>query len=68
MMFVWTFVKNEKKENTRMENVFLSIGRPYNEKYKTFTEALIKYGRGKGFNLLSVGYNVGTHNRPLLKI
>ena len=51
-----------------MENIFLSIGRPYNDKYKEFTEALIKFGRDRGFNLQSVGYNVGTHNRPLVKI
>ena len=51
-----------------MENIFLSVGRPYNEKYENFTDALIKFGRDRGFNLQSVGYNVGTHNRPLVKI
>ena len=56
------------KNKNLMENIFLSIGRPYNEKYEKFAEALIKYGRDRGFNLQSVGYNVGTHNRPLVKI
>ena len=51
-----------------MENIFLSIGRPYNEKYKKFADALIEYGRNREFNLQSVGYNVGLHNSPLVKI
>jgi hypothetical protein len=51
-----------------MDTVFLSLGNPYKPEYQDFAEALEKKCEELGIALKSVGYNVGTHGRPLMKV
>lgn len=51
-----------------MQTVFLSLGRPYKPEYAAFAKALEDKCQEFGLELKSVGYNVGTHGRPLMKV
>ena len=51
-----------------MDTIFLSVGNRYSQEYQEFVKALDIRMQSMNLMVKSVGYNVSTHERPMMKV